>query len=86
MIARSVTIVAPIVNEWSAPYPILAILFFAIVGIFTSLTFPKEDEFSNGQKIKEIKYDLASRSNDNKSDLSYHDLNHSEEFDFNDKL
>ena len=44
MIARSVTILAPIVNEWAAPAPILIMLGFSIMGAITSLTFPSEDE------------------------------------------
>lgn len=48
MIARSVTIVAPIANEWPAPMPMLLMLGFSILGIITSLTFPNEDEFTPG--------------------------------------
>lgn len=48
MIARSVTIVAPIVNEWPAPLPIVALLAFSVVGLATSFLFPHEDEFSRG--------------------------------------
>ena len=44
MIARSVTILAPIVNEWAAPIPIIVILGFSILGMITSLTFPSEQE------------------------------------------
>lgn len=44
MIARSITILAPIVNEWQAPWPILCIFFFSILGILTSITFPNDDE------------------------------------------
>lgn len=51
MIARSITIVAPIVNEWAAPLPILVILGFSVIGIFTSLTFPEEHEFIPGENI-----------------------------------
>ena len=39
MVARSVTIVAPIVNEWDPPYPILMMLGFSILGFITSYTF-----------------------------------------------
>jgi hypothetical protein len=39
MIARSVTIIAPIVNEWEAPYPILTMLGFSIIGMITACTF-----------------------------------------------
>jgi len=39
MVARSVTIVAPIVNEWDPPYPIFMMLGFSIIGFVTSCTF-----------------------------------------------
>lgn len=39
MVARSVTIVAPIVNEWDPPYPIFMMLGFSILGFITSYTF-----------------------------------------------
>ena len=45
MIARSITIVAPIVNEWAAPLPIVVMFGFSILGLLTSLTFPNESEF-----------------------------------------
>jgi hypothetical protein len=61
MIARSVTIVAPIVNEWAAPWPIVILFIFSILGYLTSFTFPKEDEFADGEKIKEIKYDITAK-------------------------
>tara|TARA_B110000285_G_scaffold231794_1_gene301291 strand:+ start:1501 stop:1815 length:315 start_codon:yes stop_codon:yes gene_type:complete len=61
MIARSITIVAPIVNEWAAPWPIMVLFAFSFIGYLTSFTFPKEDEFSNGEKIKEIKYDITAK-------------------------
>lgn len=61
MIARSVTIVAPIVNEWAAPWPILVLLVFALLGYLTSFTFPHEGEFADGEKIKEIKYDITAK-------------------------
>lgn len=61
MIARSITIVAPIINEWEAPWPIVVLMVFSIAGMLTSLTFPKEDEFADGEKLKEIKYDIAGR-------------------------
>jgi len=44
MIARSVTILAPIVNEWAAPIPIAVILVLSIIGLATSTTFPRVDE------------------------------------------
>lgn len=40
MIARSITIMAPIVNEWAAPIPIVVILVLSILGMATSTTFP----------------------------------------------
>lgn len=40
MIARSITIMAPIVNEWPAPWPILSIFFFSIVGLLMTFSFP----------------------------------------------
>jgi hypothetical protein len=45
MIARAITIVAPIVNEWPAPWPICIILFFTFLGIIVCSTFPNEQEF-----------------------------------------
>jgi hypothetical protein len=49
MIARSITIVAPIVNEWTAPFPIIIMLFFLFIGLCTSYSFPNEGEFTPGQ-------------------------------------
>lgn len=48
MIARSITIVAPIINEWAAPMPMVIMLGFSIVGLITSVTFPDEGEFTPG--------------------------------------
>lgn len=48
MIARSITIVAPIVNEWPAPIPLFILLGFSVIGMITSLTFPNENEFTVG--------------------------------------
>ena len=80
MIARSVTIVAPIVNEWAAPWPIVILFCFALLGYFTSFTFPMEGEFADGEKIKEIKYDItAKQSQGEQSDLSHHSLNNSDQ-------
>lgn len=59
MIARSVTIVAPICNEWPAPIPILLMLAFSVVGLLTSMTFPNEDEFTPGIEQKELRYDYT---------------------------
>lgn len=78
MIARSVTIVAPIVNEWPAPFPIIALLIFSVIGILTSLTFPGEDEFTLGQKIKDTKYSLEDKTS---SDISYHSLSGEDKFE-----
>jgi len=50
MIARSVTIVAPMVNEWAAPIPIVVMMGFSIIGLITSATFPDESEFVVGEK------------------------------------
>ena len=58
MIARSITIVAPIVNEWSAPIPIVIMFGFSIIGILTSLTFPDESEFVQGDKLEDKTYNL----------------------------
>jgi len=63
MIARSVTIVAPIVNEWASPLPILAMLFFTVIGTLTSLSFPQEDEFTLGDKRKELHFNINDPSN-----------------------
>jgi hypothetical protein len=54
MIARSVTIVAPIANEWPAPIPMILMLSFSILGMVTSLTFPNEDEFTPGIIQKDL--------------------------------
>lgn len=59
MIARSVTIVAPICNEWPAPLPIVLMLAFSTLGLLTSITFPNEDEFTPGIEQKEIRYDYG---------------------------
>jgi len=76
MIARSITIIAPIVNEWPAPLPIFAILFFSILAIFVTFFLPREDEFVIGEKLKEIKYDIAGKEEEGEhSDLTFHDLN-----------
>jgi hypothetical protein len=48
MIARSITIVAPIVNEWSSPFPVVVMFFFIVIGLLTAMTFPKENEFTPG--------------------------------------
>lgn len=51
MVARSVTIVAPIVNEWDPPYPILMMLGFSILGFITSCTFEDIREGDEDQKV-----------------------------------
>lgn len=61
MIARSITIVAPIVNEWQAPLPILIMLFLLFSGLLTSYSFPQDDEFTPGQAQKEFVYDLSGK-------------------------
>ena len=48
MIARSITIVAPIVNEWPSPFPVVVMFCFIIIGMLTAFTFPKENEFTPG--------------------------------------
>ena len=48
MIARSITIVAPIVNEWPSPFPVVVMFIFIIIGLLTAMTFPKENEFTPG--------------------------------------
>lgn len=58
MIARSITIVAPIVNEWSAPLPMVIMIVLLLAGLITSYSFPGEDEFTPGQAQKEFVYDL----------------------------
>lgn len=70
MIARSVTIVAPIVNEWAAPIPIVVMLAFAIVGLVTSATFPDESEFVVGEKQEDKTYNLNENIGDADSDLT----------------
>jgi MFS family permease len=75
MIARSITIVAPIVNEWAAPLPIVVILGFSIIGIFTSWTFPEESEFIPGVVIQETKYNIGETGDGEiASDITYVDL------------
>ena len=44
MIARSITILAPIVNEWAAPIPIIVIFVLSVIGFATSTTFPSMEE------------------------------------------
>ena len=61
MIARSITIVAPIVNEWAAPLPIVVMIFLLISGLLTSYSFPNQNEFTPGEEQKEIVYDLNGR-------------------------
>lgn len=77
MIARSITIMAPIVNEWPAPWPILSILFFSIVGILMTFTFPSQEE-----KLRKEIITLNDRLEDG-SNLSYHNI--SKELKFNDE-
>lgn len=43
MISRSMTILAPIANEWPSPAPIAIMLGLSIVAIITSATFPNHD-------------------------------------------
>jgi hypothetical protein len=75
MIARSITIVAPIVNEWPAPVPLMVILGFCIIGLLTSLTFPYEHEFIPGEKIQETKYNIAGTAEgESASDITFVDL------------
>ena len=66
MVARSVTIAAPIVNEWETPWPILCMLVFSVLGIVVSLTF-KTDQ------IQTTTYKAMNQS-DGASDLSYRNL------------
>lgn len=61
MIARSITIVAPIVNEWAAPLPIVIMIVLLIAGLLTSYSFPNQNEFTPGEEQKEIVYDLNGR-------------------------
>ena len=51
MIARSVTIVAPIVNEWDPPYPILVMSVFSVIGLITSYTFDDINENDTSETI-----------------------------------
>jgi hypothetical protein len=51
MVARSVTIVAPIVNEWDPPYPIFMMLGFSILGFVTSCTF---ENIKEGQEEEQL--------------------------------
>jgi hypothetical protein len=75
MIARSVTIVAPIVNEWGAPLPIIVIFAFSFLGILTSFTFPEEHEFIPGEVIQDTKYNIAGTGDGEvASDITYVDL------------
>ena len=64
MIARSITIVAPIVNEWQAPYPIIVMLCFSVLGMFTSFFFPDETEFTQGDKLEDKVYNLNEKNHD----------------------
>lgn len=79
MISRSITIVAPIVNEWAAPIPVLIMMFLFFAGLLTAYSFPEEDEFTPGQAQKEIVYDLSgkrgNRSNKSGKDNSDSDAN-----------
>lgn len=75
MIARSITIVAPIVNEWPAPIPLFILLGFSVLGIITSLTFPNETEFVQGQKQRDKKLNLGkSDTSDQTKSFSFHNL------------
>ena len=76
MIARSITIVAPIVNEWSAPLPIVVMFCFSIIGLLTSVTFPNEKEFVPGNPIEEKTYNIKEKNakGENGSEISYHNL------------
>jgi len=58
MIARSITIVAPIINEWSSPFPMVIMMVLLVAGLLTSYSFPNENEFTPGEQQKEIVYDL----------------------------
>lgn len=71
MIARSITIVAPIVNEWASPFPIIIMIVLLIAGLLTSYSFPNENEFTPGEQQKEIVYDLNGKKSlkNNNSDL-----------------
>lgn len=71
MVARSITIVAPIANEWAAPTPIIIMFGFSIIGIITSLTFPGEDEFIKGLNKEEKTYNMnESKNSEADSDLT----------------
>ena len=70
MIARSVTIVAPIVNEWASPIPIVVMMFFSVVGLVTTATFPDESEFVVGEKQEDKTYNLNENIKDADSDLT----------------
>ena len=76
MIARSITIVAPIVNEWQAPFPIVVMVIFSLIGLFTGMTFPDQDEFVPGNPLKEKKYNMRenNKKGENGSDISYRNL------------
>lgn len=70
MVARSVTIVAPIVNEWDPPYPILMMLGFSIFGFITSWTFNDIKEGDQDQQV--IKLNEGQSLND--SQITYHNI------------
>jgi hypothetical protein len=59
MVARSVTIVAPIVNEWDPPYPIFMMLGFSILGFITSYTFNDIRADDDEKQIIKLKEDLS---------------------------
>lgn len=65
MIGRSITIFAPIVNEWSMPFPMVIMTFFLLCGLITSYSFPKDNEFTPGEVQKEFVYDLNGKKNGN---------------------
>jgi hypothetical protein len=69
MIARSVTIVAPIVNEWDVPYPILIMLGFTIIGLINTFFFPHEEE-----KLKSELYGKLGEKAQDDSYISYHEI------------
>ena len=66
MIARSVTIVAPIVNEWDVPYPILIMLGFTIIGLVTTFFFPHEEE--------KLKSEIYGQKAQDDSYVSFHEI------------
>ena len=76
MVARLITVFAPVCNEWPAPLPILLILGFSILGLVTSTTFPSDNEFVQGEKLQEVKFNLNEQINhkDDGSDITYHNL------------